>query len=218
MPKEDWQNNTVPRIFGRAGLYPTQKISSILDVACGLSLKSQYMEADIRVGVDIYKPYLAKIDATVPYTTVLYDVRKLDDIFIERSFDIVLMLSIIEHVEKDEALAMIRMAERIARVAVIIETPEGFVPQNIDIWGHGGDEFQTHRCGWDKAELEAMGYKTLQRPYTMQDIKRHTELDVPTDIHLLDAIKYVDRTALPSGSDASAGSPAGEPHAPQRNS
>jgi hypothetical protein len=65
------------------------------------------------------------------------------------------------------------------------------VPQNIDIWGHGGDEWQTHRCGWEKAELEAMGYQVIRRPYRMQDIRRHTEVDVPVDIHLLDGIKYV---------------------------
>jgi hypothetical protein len=191
VPREDWQQNTIDKIFGREGLYPEQRISSILDVACGLSLKSQYLAADIRVGVDIYKPYLQKIDATVPYVTVLYDVRKLDDIFVEKSFDLVLMLDIIEHLEKDESLAMMQMAEKIAKVAVIVETPEGFVPQNIDIWGHGGDEFQTHRCGWEKAELEGMGYKVIRRPYTMQNIKRHTEVEVPVDIHLLDGIKYV---------------------------
>jgi Methyltransferase domain len=192
VPREDWQTNTIDRIFAREGLYPKQRISTILDVACGLSLKSQYLEADIRVGVDIYRPYLAKIDAKVPFTTVVADVRKLDEVFIERSFDLVLMLDIIEHIEKDESLALLKTAERLAKVAVNIETPEGYVPQNIDIWGHGGDEFQTHRCGWEKAELEALGYQVLRRPYTMQNIRRHTEIDVPVDIHLLDGIKYVD--------------------------
>ena len=32
------------------------------------------------VGVDIYKPYLQRIEAPVPFVPVLYDVRKLDDI------------------------------------------------------------------------------------------------------------------------------------------
>ncbi len=191
MPREDWENNTIEKIFSRAGLYPTQHIGSVLDVACGLSLKSQYLKADIRVGVDIYRPYLEKIDAKVPYVTVLHDVRKLDEIFLDKSFDLVLMLDIIEHLEKDESLAMMKVAERLARVAVIIETPEGFVPQNLDIWGHGGDEWQTHRCGWEKAELEGMGYQVVRRPYTMSNVRRHTEVDVPVEIHMLDGIRYV---------------------------
>lgn len=191
MPREDWEKNTVQRIFESEGLYPKKKISTVLDVACGLSLKSQYIDADIRVGVDIYKPYLERIEANVPFATVLHDVRKLDEIFVPRSFDLVLMLDIIEHLEKHESLALLETAARIARVAVIIETPEGYIPQNIDIWGHGGDEWQTHRCGWEKAELEAMGYQIIRRPYTMSNTRRHTELDVPVDVHLLDGIKYV---------------------------
>ena len=191
MPRDDWETNTIDKIFQREGLYPKERISTILDVACGLSLKSQYLDADIRVGVDIYKPYLAKIDAKVPFTTVVGDVRRLDDLFIEKSFDLVLMLDIIEHLEKPDSLALLQTAERLAKVAVIIETPEGFVPQNIDIWGHGGDEFQTHRCGWEKAELEELGFHVIRRPYTMQNVRRHTEIDVPVNIHLLDGIKYV---------------------------
>lgn len=191
MPKADWEENTIQRIFERAELYPKQKISTVLDVACGLSLKSQYIDAEIRVGVDIYRPYLEKIDAKVPFVTVVHDVRKLDEVFMARSFDIVLMLDIIEHLEKDESLALLRTAERLAKVAVIIETPEGFIPQNIDIWGHGGDEWQTHRCGWEKLELEELGYKVIRRPYTMQNIRRHTEVEVPVDVNLLDGIKYV---------------------------
>ncbi len=126
MPREDWEQNTIERIFAREGLYPKQRISSILDVACGLSLKSQFLSADIRVGVDIYRPYLQKIDAKVPFTTVVYDVRKLDEIFVEKSFDLVLMLDIVEHLEKPESLALMETAERLAKVAVIVETPEGY--------------------------------------------------------------------------------------------
>jgi len=191
MPKEDWQNNTVQKIFEREGLYPKQRISTVLDVACGLSLKSQYIDADVRVGVDIYRPYLKKIESSVPYATVLHDVRKLDEIFVDKSFDLVLMLDIIEHLEKHESLALIETASRIAKVAVIVETPEGFVPQNVDIWGHGGDEWQTHRCGWEKAELESLGFRVVRRPYTMSNVRRHTEVDVPVDVNLLDGIKHI---------------------------
>ena len=55
MPKEDWEQNTIEKIFAREGLYPEQKISSILDVACGLSLKSQYLKADTEYKLMIEK-------------------------------------------------------------------------------------------------------------------------------------------------------------------
>jgi hypothetical protein len=193
MPKEDWEKNTIKAIFQREDLWPwkDQEIVSILDVACGLSLKSKFLPAQIRVGVDIYEAYFERIEADVPYVIIKHDVRRLRDIFMPKSFDLVLALDIIEHLEKEESLRMIQDCEAIARKAVILETPRGFVPQNIDILGCGGHEFQTHRCGWEVEELEQMGYKTVVRDYTMSDIKRHDTIDVDPHIQIIDAIKFI---------------------------
>jgi SAM-dependent methyltransferase len=193
MSKQEWKENTVPKILTKAGLWNFKEgeIVSILDVACGLSFKSKFIDAKIRVGVDIHEPYFEHIEADVPFAVVKYDVRKLSDIFIPNSFDLVIALDIIEHLEKDEAISMIKQCEKIARKAVVLETPEGYVPQNMDILGHGGDEWQTHRCGWEVKELEDLGYSVAVRDYKMIDVQRHTEIDVNTDIRIIDAIKYI---------------------------
>ncbi len=191
MSKEDWKENTIENIFTRAGLWPWEEgeIVSILDVACGLSLKSKFIPAQIRVGVDIFEEYFNHIEADVPYVVLRQDVRYLDRIFLPKSFDLVIALDIVEHLEKDESLAMIEQCEKIARKGVIFETPKGFVPTNIDILGHGGHDVQTHRCGWEPDEFHNMGYKTILRDYVMCDIKRHTEVDVDPHIQMIDAIK-----------------------------
>lgn len=192
MPKEDWIENTVQRIFEREGLYPTGKIRTVLDVGCGLSLKSQYIDADVRVGVDIYRPFLEKIEADAPYAVVNADALEIGNLFLPRSFDLVLLLDILEHMQKKDALRVMDMAEQIARVAVIAESPKGYVPQNIDIWGHGGHIYQTHRCSWEPEEFAARGYHVLLRDYTMSDVKRHTEMDADPHIVLIDAIRRFD--------------------------
>ncbi len=193
MPKEDWEQNTLDKIFARANLWPWKEgeIVSILDVACGLSLKSKFLPAQIRVGVDIYDTYFEHIESDVPYVVLKYDVRKLNEIFKPNSFDLVIALDIIEHLEKEESLELIKQCESFARKGVILETPKGYIPQNLDILGHGGHEFQTHRCGWEVEELEKLGYSTIVRDYTMQKIQRHTEIDVDTQIQLIDAIKFI---------------------------
>jgi len=193
MSKDDWESNTIVKIFSDKGLWPfkDKEIVSVLDVACGLSLKSKFIPAQIRVGVDIYDKYFDHIETDVPYVVVKYDVRKLNDIFIPKSFDIVIALDIIEHLEKDESLAMIAECEKIARKAVILETPNGYVPQNLDILGYGGHDYQTHRCGWEPKELEEMGYKVMVRDYQMSNIKRHTEMEINPMIQLIDAIKFI---------------------------
>lgn len=182
MPKQDWDLSKI---------FDVPPVESILDVACGLSLKSKYIPAQIRVGVDIYPEYFKHIEAEVPYVVVKHDVRDLLLIFEPKSFDLVIACDIIEHLEKEEALKMIAACEKIARKAVILETPEGFIPQNLDILGHGGHEFQTHKCGWEVSELEELNYQVFTRPYLMSDKKRHTEIEVPQQINLIEAIKYV---------------------------
>lgn len=193
MPREDWIRNSVQSIFESRGLYPSGRVKSVLDVGCGLSFKSQYIDAELRVGVDVYRPYLEKVDATCPHILVNADALDIGRLFLPRSFDLVLLLDIVEHLDKDQSLRLIAMAESLARVAVVIETPKGFIPQDIDIWGHGGDTWQTHRCGWEPPEFEAMGYQVVLRDYRMSDVKRHSLVDSPVDIQMIDAIKILDQ-------------------------
>tara|TARA_R110000824_G_scaffold328069_4_gene514902 strand:- start:767 stop:1348 length:582 start_codon:yes stop_codon:yes gene_type:complete len=190
MPKEDWKNNPVHEIFKKENLWPFKddSIISVLDVACGLSLKSKFLAPQIIVGVDIHEPYLKAIESDVPYVVIKADARQFDGLFLDNSFDVVYALDIIEHLEKEDALSLIRQCKRICRKAVIIETPNGYVPQNIDIQGFGADHFQTHRCGWSVEELGELGFECLVREYKMQDIKRHTDLSVNVNIELVDGI------------------------------
>mgnify|MGYP003526586461 CR=1 len=193
MSKEEWKKNTVMSVLSDKNLWPWKEgdIVTILDVACGLSFKSKYIPAQVRVGVDIYDEYFKHIEIDVPYAVVKYDVRKLKDIFIPKSFDLVIALDIIEHLEKEESLELIRQCEEIAKLGVVLETPKGYIPQNLDIQGHGGHEWQTHRSGWEPKDLEDLGYKVVVRDYKMQSIKRHTEVDVEPDIEIMDAIKVL---------------------------
>jgi len=191
MPKADWVTNNIQTLFQGWNLYPTGRIKSVLDVGCGLSLKSQYIDADLRVGVEIHRPYIERIEASVPYAVVNANALSIDQLFLPKSFDLVLVLDLVEHLDKADALRLLDMAETIARVAVIVETPRGFVPQNIDIWKGGGDTYQTHRSGWEPEEFAARGYEVRMRDYRMSDVKRHTELDVDPDIVMIDAIRVL---------------------------
>ncbi|HWP41979.1 MAG TPA: class I SAM-dependent methyltransferase, partial [Blastocatellia bacterium] len=64
----------------------------------------------------------------------------------------VFLLDVIEHLEKEESLKLLRATEQIARQQVIIFTPLGFLPQEHpdgkDHWGMEGGSWQTHKSGW----------------------------------------------------------------------
>jgi len=187
MSKADWQENSLDRILG--DLYPHGLVSTILDVGCGISLKSQYLEADFRLGLDIHRPMFEKIATTVPYGVVQLDARNLRRNFVARSWDLVLLCDILEHLERHEGERLLDEAEAIARVAVIIESPQGWIPQNIDIWGLGADVWQTHRSSWEPKDLEERGYAVVTRPYRMSEAKRHTHENPPLDITMMAGIK-----------------------------
>lgn len=70
----------------------------------------------------------------------------------DESFDAVVLTDVIEHLEKDEGLLLIREVERVSSSNVGIFTPLGFMPQHFsskqDTWGFEEADLQTHRSGW----------------------------------------------------------------------
>jgi hypothetical protein len=70
----------------------------------------------------------------------------------DASFDAVVLTDVIEHLEKNEGLLLIREVERVSSSIVGIFTPLGFMPQHfsskLDTWGFGEADLQTHRSGW----------------------------------------------------------------------
>jgi ubiquinone/menaquinone biosynthesis C-methylase UbiE len=134
---------------------------TILDVACGpswpMKLLRQKFKFDKVVGVDLYEPYIAKArEEGVHDEYVIRDVRDLP--FEDKSFDTVLALQIIEHLEKEEAWKMIDNLERIAKKQVIIATPIGEMYHPDE----DGNELQLHHSHFYPEDLEAKGYKTIK--------------------------------------------------------
>ncbi|MDP9406463.1 MAG: class I SAM-dependent methyltransferase [Actinomycetota bacterium] len=128
---------------------------SVLDVGCGTSSPLRDVPGDFRgVGVDAYAPAIeVSRRAGIHEAYLQQPVTELD--VPPASFDAVVMLDLIEHLDRDAALELLARAERAARRRVIVSTPNGFVPQG-DV---GGNPFQVHRSGWTVAELEARGFR-----------------------------------------------------------
>jgi len=65
----------------------------------------------------------------------------------------VLMLDVIEHMEKDLARRVLALARDAASRQVVVYTPLGFMVQESDAWGYDGHEWQRHRSGWTPEDL-----------------------------------------------------------------
>lgn len=131
---------------------------TLLDVGCGVGSPVRHFAHELRhtVGVDAHQPAIdAARAAGIHADYVCADVAELDRHFAPRSFDCVVALDLIEHLEKPAGLKLLESIERIASRRVIVFTPNGFVPQG----SYGGNDFQVHRSGWTPAEMRERGYR-----------------------------------------------------------
>ncbi len=72
---------------------------------------------------------------------------------LEENVDSIVMLDVIEHMEKTVGKTVLKLAEEKAKSQVVIYTPFGFKPQEGDAWGLNGHEWQRHRSGWTPDEF-----------------------------------------------------------------
>ena len=85
-----------------------------------------------------------------------YICKRIEDIsFPKKSFDAVIMIEVLEHLDKNSGLEIIQKANEWARKKVIITTPNGFVPQaNLD-----QNPWQRHRSGWLPSDFRKLGFR-----------------------------------------------------------
>lgn len=129
---------------------------SVLDLGCGQSSMLQYCDVPYSVGVEYWKPYIEESQKKgIHNEYVNADITELE---MDRGqFDAVMLIDVLEHIEKLKAKVLMWEMERWAAKKVIISVPNGFLPQG-DSYGDGNIK-QHHVSGWDTREFEAMGYR-----------------------------------------------------------
>jgi len=145
------------RILRRALRRALAGCASVLDVGCGASSPLAALDLSaFRVGVDVSAPDLAAARRAHTHDQLVRaDVASLDTLVRPRSVDAVVALDVIEHFERERALALLDALEGIARRRVVVLTPNGFVPQP----GTPENPWQEHRSGFTAADLAERGYR-----------------------------------------------------------
>lgn len=130
---------------------------SVLDVGCGYDSAIGHIRRSFQSeGIEIYPKTLNLSKKRKLHDTYKQgDIRKLNQFYKKKSFDAAVSIDVIEHLQKNEAVKMIKMMEHIARKRVILLTPNGFYEQEA----YDGNPFQVHRSGWERKDLEKLGYK-----------------------------------------------------------
>lgn len=135
-------------------LYPCK---TVLDVGCGRDSPIQKIKKTFwSEGIDIFKPYIIKSKRKRIHNSYkVADIRKLDKLYMPRSFDAVVALDVIEHLNKREGKKLLFAMEKIAKKMVILLTPNGVNEQD----SYDDNPYQIHKSGWNRDELKKLGYK-----------------------------------------------------------
>lgn len=163
-PATTIQAHTLPRPLGLI------ECDVVLDVGAGIR-PMQWYKPERHICVEPYAPYCKILEAAgyeVWEDTAQWVLTKEG-----MQVDAVYLLDVIEHMEKEIALSVLRWACKVARVQVVVYTPYGFMKQTEDAWGLGGHSWQTHRSGWLpdefpkwRTELFNPGVRQKSRPAT----------------------------------------------------
>lgn len=143
---------------------------SILDLGCGPDSPIRHVEAPRKVGVEAFAPYVEmsrKLGIHDEYVAAdLVDVE-----FPEKSFDAIVMIEVLEHLEKADGEVVLERLERIARKKLIVSCPNGFLEQG----SHDANPYQVHRSGWTIKELTARGY-TVRGMAGLRTLRKSNDL------------------------------------------
>lgn len=123
-------------------------VETLIDVGAGIR-PQRIVKCAKHICIEPYPPYvneLKKAGYDVICTKAPEALESVDHV------DSVVMIDVIEHMEKRNGERAITLAQDKAD-QVVVFTPIGFMPQEGDAWGMGGDEWQRHRSGWQPAEF-----------------------------------------------------------------
>jgi SAM-dependent methyltransferase len=133
---EHWQ---IPQILD---VVARERPRRVLDVGAGYGkfgyLVREYGGAERVDGIDVRPPRFAAYDRFI-----VGDVRSIDDLLPpDSTYDLALIVEVVEHLTKPEAFELLERLTRRAR-RVLVTTPLGFRSQDVDDM-----PYERHRSGW----------------------------------------------------------------------
>ncbi|WP_167631301.1 class I SAM-dependent methyltransferase [Mariprofundus ferrooxydans] len=145
----------------------------LLDIGCGI-VPQRFVKSNVHICCEPYKEYVLHLQKKIAESNteparswVVLNMGWSDviDHFLEKSVDTVILVDVIEHLDKEEGARLLKATEEIARKQVIVFTPWGFMPQHhddgIDGWGLGGGDWQEHKSGWLPEDFVGRGWEFI---------------------------------------------------------
>ena len=133
---------------------------TILDLGCGYQspiglIKNKKFTS---VGVDIFEKYIdISRKKKIHDNYITCNFMDIDNFVAPKSFDCVILLEVIEHLDKIDAIKLLKKIENIAIKRIIISSPNGFLSQEM----YHNNIYQIHKSGWNQKFFKRLNFKVF---------------------------------------------------------
>jgi hypothetical protein len=134
-----------------------KNVDIVLDIGCGIR-PQKYVRPLVHICCEPFDQYVKHLQEKIEneydrtYVIIKATWEEAVRFFPPKSVDTIFLVDVIEHLEKDKAIKLLKATEIIARWQVAVFTPLGYLPQHSadgkDAWGLDGGIWQEHKSGW----------------------------------------------------------------------
>lgn len=144
---------------------------TVLDLGCGDGYATKSLPCRDMVGIDVWEP----VKGIYHSQFMLGNIEHARTLVNGKTFDVVLCLDALEHLEDAGGEAVLKNIDSLATELSIIFTPATFTDNSErtvddDCWAYG-NEYNVHKSLWDVPRLKAHGYDAWE-PNLQPDTKR----------------------------------------------
>jgi hypothetical protein len=148
----------------------------IVDIGCGIN-PQKVIKPKVHICVEPYIEYIKRLAESNPYEDYVFMQTSGEaalNQFPDKSIDSIFMIDVIEHLEKEAGINLLKQCDRVAKRQIIIFTPLGFFPQVFienrkDLWGMDGGSFQEHKSGWEIDDFDDTWDLLVVKEYHFDD-------------------------------------------------
>ena len=155
----DWKYDEATNLLGRL----PSNLNVVADLGAGrrdnpVSLQVREIQCKHLISVEAFEPYLELLLRRSPIagTHDVVHANLINSNYKLRSCDLVLLLDVIEHLGKEEALELLDYLKTIAK-CIVIFTPVGDTIGYTN--GDMGNPLQEHKSAWTADEFEEMAFE-----------------------------------------------------------
>lgn len=133
---------------------------SVVELGCGNGNNlRQCKQALVKVGVEVVADYPVRNEDDIIFE--IGDALEWAKRYDKEAFELVLLIDVLEHFEKEKGKELLQQAQRICHDKILLWMPEGDCPQNQEVYVSDGYPYQPsqdHVAQWTKEELEEFDF------------------------------------------------------------